>query len=115
MIDLLDATPDRWQVFQPDGHPASIHFYYGVPTTTQALPLGAHFAVVYSPNVYVDVKSPLYPWHLEVFEVCLYQHRLTRPLERSYKSVKRRQLTRFEVPHFEALWLDISLMGRKAG
>jgi hypothetical protein len=37
------------------------------------------------------------------------------PLERSYKQVKRRQLTRFEVPHFEALWLEIMMMGRKAG
>jgi hypothetical protein len=115
MIDLLERAPDSWQMFQPQGSPASIHFYYGVTGSTRDLPLGSRFGVVYSPNGYVDVQSPLYPWHFCVFEVCLYQYRRTRPPERSYKVVKRRQLTRFEVPHFEALWFDILMMGRKTG
>ena len=81
------------------------------------LPLGAHFGVVSSPNYDVHPQSPLRPWHYVTFEVCLYQARRGRMAERSYKQVAgtRRHLSRFEVPHFEAMWLDILMMGRKAG
>lgn len=117
MMDLIAREPDDWQLFQPHGYPASIQFYFG---TTYAglltLKLGARFGVVYSPNVYVHEHSPLRPWSYVVFEVSLYQYRPERGLERSYKQVKRRQLTRFEVPHFEELWTEIVLNGkRKAG
>lgn len=113
MIDLMERPPDSWQTFAPQGSPASIEFYYGVQyNAMHLLPIGAHFGVVYSPNYYVDVKSPLHPWHYTVFEVTLYQFRPDRGLERSYKQIERRQLTRFEVPHFEALWLDYSMLGR---
>ena len=117
MVDLIEREPDSWQLFEPYGYPASIQFYYG---TTAAglvtLKLGARFGVVYSPNVYVPEHSPLRPWSYVVFEVSLYQYRPGRGVERSYKQVKRRQLTRFEVPHFEALWTEIVMSGkRKAG
>jgi len=116
MINLVEREPDSWQVFEPMGYPASIEFYYGVQyAELPLLPTGAHFGVVYSPNYYVDPKSPLRPWSYVVFEVSLYQYRPGRPLERSYKQIRRRQLFRFEVPHFEALWTGILLMGRKAG
>lgn len=114
MIDLIERAPDDWQIFEPDGYPPSIAFYYGVRcAAVHLLPLGAHFGVVYSPNVYVHPDSPLKPWHYSVFEVGLSLFRPFRPLERAYAQIKRRQLTRFEVPHFEALWLDIQLMGSK--
>ncbi len=113
MIDLMERQPDSWQVFTPQGYPPAIMFYFGVPDgATHRLPMGAHFGVVYSPNYYVDSKSPLRPWHYTVFEVSLYQYRQDRGLERSYKQIKRRQLTRFEVPHFEELWTEILLMGK---
>lgn len=46
-----------------------------------------------------------------------WQRMKDRGMERSYRQVQRRQLTRFEVPHFEALWLDVTMMGegRKTG
>lgn len=116
MIDLIERQPDSWQVFTPQGYPPSIAFYYGVKyADVHLLPMGAHFGVVYSPNHYVHPDSPFRPWHYTVFEVSLYQYRKDRGLERSYKQVKRRQLTRFEVPHFEELWTGILLMGRQAG
>lgn len=117
-MDLIEREPDDWQLFKPHGYPASIEFYFG---TTYAglvtLKQGARFGVVYSPNVYVHEHSPLRPWSVVVFEVSLYQYRPGRGLERSYKQIKnRRHLTRFEVPHFEELWTEIVLNGkRKAG
>lgn len=113
-MDLIEREPDDWQLFQPHGYPASIQFYFG---TTYAglltLKLGARFGVVYSPNVYVHEHSPLRPWSYVVFEVSLYQYRPERGLERSYKQMKRRQLTRFEVPHFEQLWTEIIMNGKR--
>lgn len=119
MMSLIERAPDSWQLFEPMGYPASIEFYYDVDYREMIkLPMGAHFGVVYSPNVYADPSSPLHPWRLVVFEVCLYQYRPDRGLERSYKQIskRRRNLTRFEVPHFEELWTEIVLNGkRKAG
>lgn len=118
MIDLIEREPDSWQMFEPMGYPASIEFYYGVQyAELHRLPIGAHFGVVYSPNYYVDPKSPLRPWSYVVFEVSLYQYRRDRGLERSYKQIgkSRHTLSRFEVSHFEELWTGILLMGRKAG
>jgi hypothetical protein len=117
MMSLIERAPDSWQLFEPMGYPASIEFYYDVDYREMIkLPMGAHFGVVYSPNVYVHEHSPLRPWSYVVFEVSLYQYRPERGLERSYKQVKRRQLTRFEVPHFEELWTGIIMSGkRKAG
>lgn len=115
MIDLLERAPDGWQTFEPPGHPASIHFYYGVQAgKTNTLPMGAYFAVVYSPNVYVGDESPLHPWHYSVFEVCEYQYRPDRPLERSYKAIgaKRHTLSRFEVAHFVTLWAKVRKGGK---
>lgn len=116
-MDLIERAPDGWQTFEPMGYPASIEFYYGVDYRAMIrLPIGARFGVVYSPNVYADPSSPLHPWRYVVFQVCLYQYRPDRGLERSYQQVKRRALTRFEVPHFENLWTEIVLSGkRKAG
>lgn len=116
MIDLIERAPDGWQIVEAAGSPPSICFYYGARSSeTHLLAMGAHFGVVYSPNLNVHPQSPLRPWYYVVFEVCLYQFRPTRPLERSYRQIKRRQLTRFEVPHFEGLWVDILMMGRKTG
>ncbi len=115
-MDLIERVPDSWQTFEPMGYPASIEFYYGATYDgLHRLPMGAWFTVVYSPNVYVHEHSPLRPWSLVVFEVSLYQYRPDRGLERSYKQVKgkRRQLTRFEVPHFEELWTEIVLNGKR--
>lgn len=113
-MDLIAREPDDWQIFEPHGYPASIEFYFG---TTYAgmvtLKQGAWFGVVYSPNVYVHEPSPLRPWSYVVFEVSLYQYRPGRGLERSYKQMKRRQLTRFEVPHFEQLWTEIIMNGKR--
>lgn len=114
MIDLMERPPDSWQVLEPQGYPASIAFYFGVQyAEVYLLPLGAHFGVVRSPNYYVHPQSPLRPWHYSVFEVTLFIYRQDRELERSYRQIKRRQLSRFEVPHFEALWLDILMMGKE--
>lgn len=117
MIDLLERAPDGWVLVYPHGMPPGIHFYYGVRAgESHLLPVGAHFGVVYSPNHYVHPSSPLHPWAYVVFEVELYKFRHDRPLERSYKQIRRRQLTRFEVPHFEQAWTEILLMGeRRAG
>lgn len=116
MMDLIERAPDSWQVMEAAGYPPAIMFYYGTTWDgSHTLAIGARFGVVYSPNYYVHPESPLHPWHYTVFEVSLHQFRPGRGLERSYTQVKRRQLTRFEVPHFESLWLDISLMGRAAG
>jgi hypothetical protein len=116
VIDLIEREPDSWAMFEPDGYPASIHFYYGVQDgALHKLPMGAHFGVVRSPNVYVHEHSLLRPWSYVVFEVALFQFRPGRGVERSYKQVKdmRRALTRFEVPHFEELWTEIVLNGKK--
>ena len=114
MIDLLTRPPDDWQSTNAVGDAPAICFYFGVRAgESHMLPLGAHFGVVYSPNPYVNPESPLRPWHYSVFEVGLYQYRPGREVERSYSQIKRRQLTRFEVPHFEALWLDITIRGGK--
>lgn len=109
-MDLVERTPDGW-VMNTVGMPPAIYFYYSVrPSDTMRLPVGAQFGIVFSENHYVHPKSPLHLWSYVVFEVSLYQYRPGRSLERSYKQVKRRQLTRFEVPHFEALWAEIVLM-----
>lgn len=104
-------------MFEPMGYPRSIQFYYGVKyDALHRLPMGAWFSVVYSPNVYVHPQSPLNVWSYVVFEISLYAIRPGHGLDRSYKQVKRRALTRFEVPHFEELWTAIVLNGkRRAG
>jgi hypothetical protein len=114
MMDLIERAPDGWVLVEAAGEPPAIHFYYGVrPADTGKLAIGARFGVVYSPNRYVHPASPLRPWCYVVFEVNLYQFRETRGLERAYQQVKRRQLTRFEVAHFEERWTEIVMMGRR--
>lgn len=114
MMDLTERAPDGWVLAGAKGEPPAIHFYFGVrPEETCKLPVGAWFGVVYSPNHYVHPKSPLRPWSYVVFEVSLYVFRVDRGLERAYKQVKRRQLKTYEVPHFEALWTEIVMMGTK--
>ncbi len=118
MIDLLERAPDSWQMVEAVGDAPAIRFYYGVRAgEMHLLPLGAHYGVVSSPNPHVNPQSYLRPWAYVVFEVCLYQFRRGRPLERSYKQVQgtRHTLSLYERQHFEALWLDILMMGRKAG
>lgn len=113
-MDLIERAPDGWVLVDVAGEPPAIHFYFGVrPADTGKLPMGARFGVVYSPNHYVHPASPLRPWYYVVFEVHLYKFRELRPLERSYKQVKRRQLRTYEVPHFEKMWTEIMLMGKE--
>lgn len=117
-MELMEREPDGWKLIHADGMTATIEFYYGVkPNESLLLPVGARFGVVYSANPYVHPQSSLQPWSYVVFEISLYKFRPTGGLDRSYKQVRRRQLTRFEVPHFEHLWTEIVLMGqgRKAG
>ncbi len=106
MIDLLTRPPDSWQVFQPQGYPASIHFYFGVQyAEMHLLGMGMHFGVVNSPNHYVHPESPLRPWRYVVFEVSQYLY--WSGLGRSYKQVGAKRLSGWEVQHFDELWRDI--------
>lgn len=114
-MELMERQPDGWQIVRGNAAGDMILFCYGVkPEETHRLPVGAHYGVVYSPSPFVDQHSPLWGWCYVVFEVRMTQYRIGEALARSYAQIKRRKLTRFEIPHFEDQWFEIELKMRRA-
>lgn len=103
-FDIM-RLPDDWFLYRDTDH---VMLFYGARLTElAALPIGAQFMSVSSPNPFVHPKSELYPWHSTVSEIRMSVFRPNGQPERGYAQVQRQMLKPWEIEFFEPIWRAI--------